>query len=84
MGDSEDDGSGDDVYKRSAEPMLVSLSDSYSDNKISVSNSRYSPCSAYTVTDYFTLLTTNLYHDFGLRRLFYSKQHLKAHCSSSA
>jgi len=65
MGDGEDDGGGgeggDDVYKGSAEPMLVLLFDSYSDDKILVSNSKYSSCPAYTVTDYFTLLTTNLY-----------------------
>ena len=86
MGDSEDDGGSgeesEDIYKRSVEPMLVSLSNSYSDNEISVSNSRYSSCSAYTVTDYFALLTTNLYYNFGLRRPFYSKQYLKAHCYS--
>ena len=56
MGNSEGDSSGseggDDVYKRNAESVLVSLSDSYSDNEISVSDSRYSSCSAYTVTDY--------------------------------
>jgi len=65
MGDGEDDGGGgeggDDVYKGSTEPMLVLLFDSYSDDKILVSNSKYSSCPAYTVTDYFTLLTTNLY-----------------------
>ena len=65
MGDGENNGSGgeggDDIYKGSAEPVLVSLSDSYSDNKISVSDSRYSSCPAYTVTDYFALLTTDLY-----------------------
>ena len=41
--------------------MLVSLSDSYFDDKISVSDSKYSSCPAYTITDYFALLTTNLY-----------------------
>ena len=40
--------------------MLVSPSDSYSDDKISVSDSRYSFCPAYTDTDYFALLTTVL------------------------
>ena len=53
-------GGGDVVYKGSTEPMLVSLSDSYSDDEISVSDSRYSSCSAYTDTDYFALLTTAL------------------------
>jgi len=64
IGDGEDDGSSgegsDDVYKGSREPMLVSPSDLYSNNKISVSNSRYSSCPAYTNTDYFALLTTAL------------------------
>jgi len=50
-----DDGSGSgDVYKGRAEPMLASLSDSYSDDKaILVSDNRYSSYPAYTVTDYF-------------------------------
>jgi len=65
MRDSKDDGGSskrnDDVYKRSAEPVLVSLSDSYSNDEISVNDSRYSSCPAYTVTSYFALLTTNLY-----------------------
>jgi len=52
MGDGDDDGcsGGRDVYNRRAEPMLVSLSDSYSeDDAISVGDSRYSSYSAYTV-----------------------------------
>jgi len=64
MRDGEDDGSGggdNNIYKRSAEPVLVLLSDLYSDDEILVSDSRYSSCPAYTVTNYFTLLTTNLY-----------------------
>ena len=32
-------------------------------------------------TDYF-FLTMNLYHDLGLRRLFYSKQYFKNNCYS--
>ena len=49
------------MYKGSAEPVLVSLSDLYSDeDNISVSDSRPSSCPAYTVTDYFCLLTTAL------------------------
>jgi len=62
MGMGDDDGGGkcDVVYRGSAEPMLVSPSDSYSDDKISISDSRYSSCPAYTDTDYFTLLTTAL------------------------
>ena len=51
IGDGED-GSGvrvDDVYKGSTEPVLVSPSDSYSENKISVDDSRHSSCPAYTI-----------------------------------
>ena len=49
MDEGDDDG-GDDVYKGRAEPVLVSLSDSYSDNDtISVGDSRYSSYPAYTV-----------------------------------
>ena len=76
MGMGDDDGCGkcDVVYRGSAEPMLVSLSDSYSDDEISVSDSRYSSCPAYTDTDYFALLTTvTNVNNFGLRRPFYSK-----------
>jgi len=44
---------GEDVYKGKAEPVLVLLSDSYSNNDaISVSDSRYSYYPAYTDTDY--------------------------------
>ena len=57
IGEGDDDSGGnggDDVYRGRAEPMLVSLSDLYSeDNEISISDSRPSSCSAYTVTDYF-------------------------------
>jgi len=54
MGDGDDDGGGgkggDDVYKERAEPVLVSLSDSYSDDDaISVGDSRYSSYPAYTI-----------------------------------
>ena len=56
-----DGGSGKEVYNGRAKPMLVSLSDSYSDDKaISVSDSRYSSYPAYTGTDYFYQLTTAL------------------------
>ena len=45
---------GDDVYSGRAEPMLDSVSDSYSeDDSISVYDSRPSSCPAYTITDYF-------------------------------
>ena len=60
MGEDDDSGSRD-VYSRRAEPMLVSLSDSYSDDEaISISDSRYSSYPAYTVTDYFYQSTTVL------------------------
>ena len=45
---------GEDVYKGKAEPMLVLLSDLYSENdNILVCDSRPSSCPAYTLTDYF-------------------------------
>ena len=48
-----DDG-GDDVYRGRAEPVLDSVSDSYSeDDSISVCDSRPSSCPAYTITNYF-------------------------------
>ena len=76
MGEDDDSG-GRDVYSGRAKPMLVSLSDSYSDDEaILVSDSRYSSYPAYTVTDYFYQLTTALRKkvcDFDLRRSFYSK-----------
>ena len=74
MGDSEDNGGGgegsDDVNKGSMEPVLVSPSDSYSNNEILVSDSRYSSCPVYTDTDY--CLKKNI-NNFGLRRPFYSE-----------
>ena len=61
---NDDDGSGNgskDVYNGKAKPVLVSVSDSYSDDDtISVSNSRYSSYPTYTDTDYFYQLTTAL------------------------
>ena len=65
MGDGDDDGGsgdgGDDVYNGRTEPVLVSLSDSYSeDEAISISDSRYSSYPAYTNTDYFYQPTTAL------------------------
>jgi len=58
IGDRDDNGGGgvrdEDVYNGRAEPVLVSLSDSYSEeDSISVCDSRLSSCSAYTITDYF-------------------------------
>jgi len=63
------------VYRGSTESVLVSLSDSYSeDNKISISDSRPSSCPAYTVTDYFVYYCPKKnVNYFGLKRLFYSK-----------
>jgi len=63
------------VYRGSVEPVLVSLSDSYSeDNKISISDSRPSSYPAYTVTDYFVYYCSKKnVNYFGLRRPFYSK-----------
>ena len=87
IGDDDSSGGGGNiVYKGSAEPMLVLPSNSYSDDEISVSDSRYSSCPAYTDTDYFTLLPTTLksVNDFVLRRTFYSKQGFKNTCYSSA
>ena len=49
MGDGEDN-SGEKVYSRSAEPVLVLLSDSYSDeDRFSVGDNKPSSCSVYTV-----------------------------------
>ena len=60
VGDA-DGGGGKDVYNGRAEPMLVLLSDSYSDDEaILVSDSRYPSYPAYTDTDYFYQLTTAL------------------------
>jgi len=53
MGEGDSGGGDGDVYRRRAEPVLVLLSDSYSDDdEISVCDSRYSSYSAYTSTDY--------------------------------
>ena len=65
IGDGDDDGgsgnSGEDVYNGKTKPVLVSVSDSYSDDDtILVSDSRYSSYPAYTDTDYFYQLTTAL------------------------
>jgi len=49
--DGDDDGGigvgGDDVYKERAELVLVPLSNSYSNNEISICDSRLSSCPAY-------------------------------------
>ena len=54
IGEGDDEGGGgdggEDVYNGKAEPVLVSLSDSYSeDDAILVGDSRYSSYPAYTV-----------------------------------
>jgi len=60
-GDGGGGGGGEDVYSGRAEPVLVSLSDSYSENKeISVCGSGLSSSPAYTITDYFYQLATAL------------------------
>ena len=80
MGD--DDGSGGeggdsgDVYKGKTEPMLVSVSDSYSeDEAISVCDSGPSSSPTYTITDYLSTdycFKEKVYY-FDLRRSFYSR-----------
>ena len=81
MGNGDDDcGSGEggkDVYKGKTEPVLVSVSDSYSkDEIISVCGSRPSSSPAYTITDYLSTdyCPKENVCDLDLRRLFYSKQ----------
>jgi len=59
MGDGNDDcgggEGGEDVYKGKTEPVLVSVSDSYSEDEIiSVCGSRPSLSPAYTITDYLS------------------------------
>ena len=59
MGMGNNDGGGgvggDVVYKGKTEPVLVSVSDSYSkDEIISVGDSRPSSSPAYTITDYLS------------------------------
>ena len=58
IGDVNDEGSGgvggDNVYKGRTEPVLVSVLDLYSEDKIiSICDSRSSSSLAYTITDYF-------------------------------
>ena len=83
MGKDDDNSSssGNVVYKENTEPMLVLPSNLYSDNEISVSDSRYSSCPVYTDTDYCLKENVN---DFVLREMFYSKQGFKNTCYSSA
>ena len=68
------------MYKESVEPVLVLLSDLYSDdNSISISDSGPSSSPAYTATNYCLKKSVC---DFVLRRTFYSKQGLKDTCCS--
>jgi len=89
-GDDDDGGggvSGDEMYNGKAEPMLVSLSDSYSeDEEISVCDSGPSSSPAYTITDYLSTgyCLKEKVSDFVLRRTFYSKQGFKNSCCSPA
>ena len=52
IGDDDDDTGGgidsDDIYNERVEPMLVSLSNSYSEDKILLCDSRPSSCITYT------------------------------------
>jgi len=75
------------VYSGKAEPVLVSLSDLYSeDEEISVYDSRPSSSLAYTITDYLSTdyCLNEIVNDLVLRRTFYSKQGFKNICYSSA
>ena len=52
---------GEDVYSGNTEPVLVSVSDSYSEDEIiSVCDSGSSSSPTYTITDYFYQLATAL------------------------
>ena len=65
------------MYNGKTEPVLVLVSDSYSEDEIiSICDSRPSSSPAYMITDY---LSTNYcpkekINNFVLRRMFYSKQ----------
>jgi len=80
MGGVDDDGGGiggEGVYSGKTEPVLVSVSDSYSEDKeISVRDSGPSSSPAYTITDYLSTgyCPKKNVCDFGLRRPFYSRQ----------
>ena len=83
----DDVGGGSDVYNGRVEPVLVSLSDSYSEDKeISVCDSRPFSSPTYTITDYLSTgyCPKKNVNYFVLRRMFYSKQGLKNTCCSPA
>ena len=79
MGVGDDDGGGDggdDIYRGRAEPVLDSVSDSYSIDKIiSVCDSGPSSSPTYTLLTTCLLATAlrKMINDFGLRKPFYSK-----------
>ena len=57
----DDNDSSEEVYKESAEPVLVSLSDSYSDeDSFSVGDNKLSFCPVYTIYWLLSLPTTAL------------------------
>ena len=64
------------MYNGRTEPALVSVSDLYSEDKeISVGDSGPSSSPTYTLTNYLSgYCPKENVNDFGLRRLFYSKQ----------
>ena len=80
IGKSDDDSGsgvgGEVVYNGNTEPVLVSVSDSYSDDEeISVGDSGPSSSPTYTLTDYLSgYCPRKKVHNFDLRRSFYSKQ----------
>ena len=63
------------MYNGRTEPTLVSVSDSYSEDKeISVGDSGSSSSPTYTLTDYSSgYCPKGNVNDFDLRRSFYSK-----------
>ena len=71
-----DGGGSGDVYKGKTEPALVSVSDSYSEDKeISVCDSGPSSSPTYTITDYLSgYCPKENVNNFVLRRTFYSRQ----------
>ena len=89
IGKGDDDGSGgvggEVVYNGSTEPVLVSVSDSYSDDEeISVGDSGPSSSPTYMLTDYLSgHCSRKKVRDFVLRRTFYSKRCFKNDCYSS-
>jgi len=78
IGEGDDNGGsvgGESVYSGNTEPVLVSVSDSYSeDEEISVGDSGPSSSPTYTLTDYLSgYCPKENVNDFVLRRTFYSK-----------